>query len=305
MNIESILNQFGISNKSNDLNTIININCPWCRGSTRGLPDFRFLCGIFKPKGNFHCLRCGRKGSFKFLIQELTDITNKEYDDLFTVNVNNDENITDIIKNKFRQKKNTKENNTLNDIPGVLIDEKVVNDSLLLSTFMTSRNIHLNTLIQYKCRMCSCVGKYANRLILPVIENDEIVSFQARDLTGKSSKKYDNPSVPLSNFLYKTDFVDDSHVYIVEGIFDAWRMQHNTVAVFGKSLTKQQRRLLRKLNVKKYIFCLDSDAYCAIIKETKELMDYVDNVGMIMLPKGKDPDNLGREKIEQLPVRYI
>lgn len=305
MNIESTLNRFGISYKSNDSAKVTNINCPWCVGQTRGLSDYRFLCGIFNPKGNFHCLRCGRTGSFKYLLKEVAGITDEEYNELFDVQIDDDESVSDIIKSKFQYKKPKFNKKELSDIPGQLITQEIVNESTLLSRFMKDRNLSIDTLITNECRLCGYVGNYANRLILPIFYNNKIVSFQARDLTGKSSKKYDNPVVSISDYLYETRFDDKSHVYIVEGIFDAWRMVHNTVAVFGKSLTKTQKRLLRDLDVEKYIFCLDSDAYYAIIKEMKELADYVDKVGMIMLPKGKDPDNLGREKIEQLPVRWI
>ncbi len=305
MNIESILTKFGITHINTPEALAVNINCPFCRGTTKGLPDYRFLCGIFKPRGNFHCFRCHRKGSLKYLLQSIEGISDDEYDDLFEVEINNDELPVDLIKEKFKRHKYTKESNLLDSVPGELISENTLTEYILLQRFINKRNIQLSTLIKYKCRFCGYVGKYANRLILPVIENNKVVSFQARDLTNKAEKKYDNPKVSVHEYLYKTEFLDDSHVYIVEGVFDAWRMLYNTVAIFGKTLTKTQKRLLRSLGVKKYIFCLDSDASMYTIKEMNELADYVDEVGMVILPKGKDPDDLGRAKVDQLSIRWI
>jgi len=304
MSLESILNSFGIEYVSTPDSKAVNVNCPFCRGTTKGLPDYRFLCGIFRNNSRYHCFRCNRKGSFKYLLKAIADITDEEYDDLFTVVINNNENAVDIVREKMKRVIPKQEEKTLEEISGELITKDNIKDYALLERFIKERKITVETLIKYKCRVCGCVGKYAHRLILPVFDGNKIVSFQARDLTGKAKKKYDNPKISVHNYIYKTEFSNSKHVYIVEGIFDAWRMRYNTVAIFGKSVSKMQSRLLRNLNMNNYIFCLDSDAFSTTIKEMRSLSDYVDRVGIVNLPKGKDPDDLGRWYIEQLPVRW-
>ena len=303
MKLEEILHKYGITYKAVSEN-VVNINCPLCIGKTSGQSDSKFRCGIFRDTLGYHCFRCHGTGSLFYLLNQIEGISKKEYNDLVDTGQVNNESVAGLIKNKFQTKKKENIPQMLQDLPGTPITKREAEDNQLLSSFMKKRNISLDTLIIYKCRICGCVGDYAHRLILPIYYNGEAVSFQARDITNKARQKFLNPVVNINNYIYPTPFEDKESVYIVEGIFDAWRMQYNTVAVFGKALTKTQRRLLRKLKIKNYIFCLDSDAYYTTIKEIQNLKDYVENVGVVSLPKGKDPDDLGRDVIEQLPIRW-
>jgi len=87
---------------------------------------------------------------------------------------------------------------------------------------------------------------YKFRLVVPIILDNKIVSFQARDITGKARLRY--LACPKQRELLDHKFTlygldqcnDNERVVIVEGIFDAWRIGPGAVATFGIQYTKQQ-----------------------------------------------------------------
>lgn len=92
------------------------------------------------------------------------------------------------------------------------------------------------------------LGRYKYRIIAPIYYKGVLVSYQGRDITDKSSKKYKACSKPRERIHHK-DIVygfdlAGRDVVVVEGFFDAWRLGPGAVATFGTKYTHMQVRLL-------------------------------------------------------------
>lgn len=105
-------------------------------------------------------------------------------------------------------------------------------------------------------------SRISNRIVLPIFESGELVSYQARAL-GNSKPKYLNPSkveAPFgkSNFVYNLDVAKEfDEVIICEGIFSAISVGRNAVAVFGKELSDIQAEKIMNSGVKSVTILFD------------------------------------------------
>jgi hypothetical protein len=111
-----------------------------------------------------------------------------------------------------------------------------------------------------------------HRLVFPIHGPDgSLLTWQARDLTGASPKKYVFPSGAAATDTFygwkAGETGEDGWVLVVEGIFHklAWdrlgdAFARNTVASFGKKLTESQVRLLTGSRAKLVMLAWDHDA---------------------------------------------
>ncbi len=94
-------------------------------------------------------------------------------------------------------------------------------------------------------------GKYAFRIIAPITFNEELVSYQGRDYTGKASLRYkacakNKEVIHHKHLLYHYDRTKahSNRCVVVEGISDVWRLQTGAVGTFGIEYKKAQMLLL-------------------------------------------------------------
>lgn len=114
-------------------------------------------------------------------------------------------------------------------------------------------------------------GAYMNRVILPIFYEKKFVYFIARDVTGKSSKKYLNPkSEEVNNngtgsIVFNLDFIEEGDtVLLCEGPFNCFHdLPKNNIlaAVQGKSLLINQFKKIERKKPGKYIIAYDNDDY--------------------------------------------
>jgi len=95
------------------------------------------------------------------------------------------------------------------------------------------------------------VGEYSHRIIIPILYKNKIVSYQARDITGKAELKYkackkENEIMQHKHICYGIDKIKDGVAIIVEGVTDVWRIGAGAIAMFGTSFTMQQVNFLVK-----------------------------------------------------------
>ncbi len=93
------------------------------------------------------------------------------------------------------------------------------------------------------------LGPYKFRIIAPITWRGQIVSYQGRDVTGRSHLKYKacveaDEAWPHKGCLYGLDLIEGDAVVVVEGIADAWRLGVGAVGTFGTSWSGPQARLL-------------------------------------------------------------
>ncbi|MEN8723457.1 MAG: DNA primase [Alphaproteobacteria bacterium] len=152
--------------------------------------------------------------------------------------------------------------------------------------------------------------RFRDRIMFPIRDRKgRIVAFGGRDLSGKSRAKYLNsPETPIfhkSAMLYNYDRAREGarrngRLLVSEGYmdviaFDRAGMDY-AVAPMGTALTEDQLRLAWR-TVAEPLMCFDGDeagkraAYRAV-DLALPLLEPGKSLGFIMLPDGKDPDDL-------------
>jgi len=270
----------------------VNICCPFC-------DDPSNHCGVSPTSELFSCWRCGKTGHFVDLLMELTGLPFSQCKDI-------------VSESSISFKEHTEETSEPDVVDTVEVKlperfELITNgiNFPLLDDYLKRRNISRATLIEHKCGICR-VGRYMNRMIIPVFYKGELASFQGADLSGFANLKYRSAPIEMgriNNFLYNYDKIKSGGRMIVEeGVLDAWRTGDEAVAAFTSNLTKEQKRLIIAKNLEELYFCFDCEltAYYKAIEEAKEFEAYIPVVEVLQLPFGKDPDEVGKEKIYQI-----
>jgi len=265
----------------------VNIKCPFCA-------DHSNHCGVDPSTELFSCWKCPAKGHFIDLLIVLTGLS-------FTQ-------CNEIVSKSSVSFAEVQEEDVKSDIVGtvpVTLPERfelITGDTNfpLLEDYLKRRRIPKDVLIEHKCGICRS-GIYMNRLIIPVFYQEELVSYQAADLSGFAKLKY--RSAPLSmgrinDYLYGYDKIDKVMI-VEEGILDKWRTGVEAVAAFTSALTAKQKRLIKAKGLEELYFCLDGEltAYYKAVEEAKEFEAYIPIVEVVKLPFGKDPDDLDKDEI--------
>lgn len=99
----------------------------------------------------------------------------------------------------------------------------------------------------------------------------------------------------------------NKEIYVCESIINCltlWTWGYQAVALLGTG-SKEQYEILKKYPCKRYILCLDGDE--AGRKGVKRFKENVQNklVNVIVMPEGKDVNDLTKEEFERLKYKYI
>lgn len=167
------------------------------------------------------------------------------------------------------------------------------------------------------------VQYFDNRIIIPVYDLDgELVTFQGRDLTGFSEKKYLFPvALPgTGRFLYNGfNAIGAKRVIIGEGVFDVMALKKAVdadndlrdivpIGTFGKHLSRNDhsqndqfsRFIELKNNGLKQVF-IAWDGEAAALKAALRAGDDLQSLGLSVricfLPKDKDPNEITTENL--------
>jgi len=160
-------------------------------------------------------------------------------------------------------------------------------------------------------------GYFKNRIIIPIILKKKIKGFVARDYSNSLEKPYIFPlNFKVKETLFNYDnldfskrFIKNKEVILVEGPFDAMSLWEkgfkNALCIFGISISNEQIKLLIDKNVRNIVFCFDNDSnkkenwgYKASLKFASKLKYYFDNIYIMKLPEGKDPDECSRLELK-------
>ena len=186
------------------------------------------------------------------------------------------------------------------------------NDRLAMA-YLKKRGISKDEVELYSIGYCTNTGnRYYGRIILPIIENEEIVCLSARSFLPFIKPPYLFPHYgetmcTAGEVIWGFDYAQvysKGAVVLVEGIFDAIAINQKTkmnacgLALLNKAMTKPQRNKLLKLDKKvRFIIMLDSDARKDSLKIAKELSNYNRQVYLCFLPEG-DPASISQEQYD-------
>ncbi|MFC1907068.1 DNA primase [Chloroflexota bacterium] len=154
--------------------------------------------------------------------------------------------------------------------------------------------------------------RFHNHLMFPILDSRErVTGFGARVLDDSLPKYINSPQTPIfdkSGTLYGINLARNAirqqeQAIIVEGYMDAITAhQHgflNVVASMGTAVTEKQIDTIRKLS-KHIAFALDADAAGeeAMLRSVGYENSMGTEVNIILLPEGKDPDEVIKEEPE-------
>ena len=267
----------------------IGVNCPFCA-------DHLNHCGIHLESNVFSCWICAEKGGILNFIQEVESCSYKE-----AIKI-----ALQFGKDFTRQQ----------DLPLLLSDgtghrvREVLpitsQDNLpkMHTKYLLSRKFSPEYLIhKYKIKAVHTIGRYRFRIITPFFLRSELVTFNARDVTGKRSPPYlacpDKSSiVSIKKTLYNIDTVRKKAL-LVEGITDVWRIGDGSIANSGVTFTDEQVELLMEREVEEVIIVFDKGANRQADIYAEALATVIKRVRMVILADG-DPAEQPPEIIEEI-----
>jgi hypothetical protein len=145
---------------------------------------------------------------------------------------------------------------------------------------------------------------YKFRIIAPITWNDEEVSFQGRDITGKHTLRYitcpkERELMRHKHILYgKQDEWTDTGI-CVEGITKVWRLGIHAFATFGIEYTPTQVRVMAK-NFKRIAVVFDPEPQAQRQAEKLVAMLKFRNVDAWNIDIGMDPGDLKQSDADAL-----
>jgi len=143
-------------------------------------------------------------------------------------------------------------------------------------------------------------GDYLGYIIIPFYMGGTLIYYNARKFMG-TGPKYINPTIEefgigKSLLLYNIDALAIySHIYMVEGVFNADTLGDNAIATGGKKISKYQISMMIKSKAIKYTLLLDPDAMEDSVKLAMSL-SYHKKVRVVALPDDNDVNDLGKKK---------
>ena len=243
----------------------VNVHCPFCKG-------YDYHLGIHISSGAVNCWKCGPHSQLE-LIKALLSC---------------DWNSAKEIQEEYTQKgkgttRGTKEHITLSTKTVCEYPSGTEAMKTLHRAYLEGRNFdpeHLEKI--WGLKGTGHLGDYKFRVIAPIVLGGRMVSFQGRDVTGKSSLRYKaceqiNEVLPHQNVVYGLDLVKGDSCIVVEGIADVWRLGPGAVSCFGTSFTIAQVNLLK--NIRRIFVLFDSDEENAI-KMSNRLAHMLSSLGV-------------------------
>jgi hypothetical protein len=150
------------------------------------------------------------------------------------------------------------------------------------------------------------VGRLKHRIIIPIIQDGTVVSYQGRDITGMAETRYlpclkEEEITPHKHCLYNIDNCKDQ-VIVVEGVTDVWRLGYGAIATFGIQYTNEQIMLFLKKGIKKAFVLYDKEPQAQ--KQAQKLGVDLNNLNIevenLTLDNVKDPADLKWQDANEL-----
>ena len=289
---EALLTEAGISyvssGKNIGANGWIGIDCPRCSDQSNH-------CAIVPSGTNWTCWSCGGKGSITKAIQVLGMLP-----------YNTAAELVKKYSNKFHHE---------TDIEFQNVPEVVLPGTPKLSTqtkrYLRNRGLSPLYLQQnYGVVDGGTDGKYKFRVIIPVYMNNTLVTYIARDVTGRQELRYKNlpaheSKLPTKQVIYNWDNIHKRAV-VCEGAFDSWAIGLDACAVLGTAMSDAQIKLLSTLDEAIILFDNSKKAQARAEKLDCVLSFCGVDSKVALLPEGvDDPGEMSTEQVNHFRYNYL
>lgn len=262
--------------------------CPICGDSKKSKTKRRFhLRYESEERIYYHCFNCHDTGSFLKLYAFVKGMSVKEA--IKELRKFDPDKIKKALKTKKKERQEIKQqpqsqnfNYILNDCIGVnstKLGHRQVKLQQTLIEFKQNRKIDFPVFIAYK-------GRWKDRIIIPVIENSQIIYFQGRSISDELQPKYLNPTAEKEHvILNKEKFEKDKHIIITEGLLDAMSIGFQGTACLGASITDDFITLLLKYSPK-IVIALDNDTTGYVkLRKLLEESKYASQISFFLMPE--------------------
>jgi hypothetical protein len=199
---------------------------------------------------------------------------------------------------------------TIIEPPGELVALTELWEDHRAAQYLTKRGFDLAELgrlwgVAY-CVVPCAYNEMLGRIYVPIRMGGRLVGWQGRydgelDWAATGRPKYYNaPGMRKGQLLYNYDqALRQPLVVVVEGVTDVWRVGPAGVALFGKSASPEQARLLAAgWHGKPVVVLLDADAPEEAEKVRKQVAAlHPEQVVVVTLPEGMDPGSCPRDEL--------
>jgi len=170
--------------------------------------------------------------------------------------------------------------------------------------FLKQRGINKTDIKKHKMGFCDD-GVYQNRIIIPSYDENGILNyFVGRSFMG-SGMKYKNPNVSRDIVPFDWFIAWSYPIILCEGMFDAISIRTNAIPMLSKKPPKSLLRKIFEKQVKMIYIALDDDAKKDAYNLSEFFKDFGIDAKVVNLPKDKDPNDLGFDKITDLIDKTI
>ena len=170
--------------------------------------------------------------------------------------------------------------------------------------FLKQRGINEIDIKKHKIGFCDD-GVYQNRIIIPSYDENGILNyFVGRSFMG-DNMKYKNPNISRDIIPFDWFIAWSYPIVLCEGMFDAISIRTNAIPMLSKKPSKSLLRKVFEKKVKTIYIALDDDAKKDAYRLSEFFKDFGIDAKVVNLPKDKDPNDLGFDKITDLIDKTI
>jgi hypothetical protein len=267
----------------------LQVICPFCSGK------FGYYGGFNLKNDYYNCWRCGYH-NFNNVLAQLLELKYYEIETL----------LKDYETHQIITQKRTKIKKKIEKVELPINSKYPIKrhfDYLLKRGFDDIEKL----INEWNILGTDHLSDYRNRLVFPIIFENKIVSFQTRDIIGKSDLKYiacpeDKEIIHHKHLLYGLDKIENKCI-ILEGIFDVLKFGIGAVSTFGTGFKKEQVDLLINKNINEIYILFDKEEQAQIQAEKLALglKPFVDHVEILSLNINKnDVGDMSLVEIKEL-----
>lgn len=271
----------------------INIQCPFCDDhSNHGMFSLEF--------DSYRCWKCGRH-SVTEAIRELLSVDWRKAKEI------KKEYYTDRLTEFVFKKKNNNPVDYDLALPPFTGELQQIHKKYLRKRGFSPKEI----IETWKVKGSTHLGNYRFRIIIPIILDGRVVSYQARDVTDCQELRYKACKIELEHIHHKyicygMDYVLFRRGLICEGLLDAWKLGKGAVATFGTSVTPEQILFLAdRLDEAFILFDSEKEAQKKADALCYELASYGVEVEKVKLNAFNDPGEMPKNEAENIRKKLI
>lgn len=271
-----------------------NVRCPFCTGN----PGFHL--GFHVESGAWKCWRCGNHGLYSVLSAFLGYDKKK---------------IREAIE-KYKGRPTGKAEDgrkARGRSHNLLLPAGTSELQNRHRQYLRDRGFQVGQLLRrWDLKSTGPTGAYKHRIVIPITFQGKVVSYTARDITGRAEIKYkscklEDEVVYHKSILYGLDLLPYRTGVLVEGCPDVWRLGPGALGTFGIEFTPEQV-MCAAIHLDYAFIFFDPEKQARIQAEKLGLALSALGVGVeiVNAPDGHpDPGDMPQEEADELMLELL